>query len=240
MYQLYKLAKGTVAVNIFIGVAAIWVVWFIVKTLQMEMLSGILGQFIELGVLVLVILFQQEIRKFLLFIGTSNIRSRQSFFRQIRFFKEEQIIRSDVDSIIDACISMSKSKVGALIVLERNNNLDFLYGNSGDEMNIEVNKPILESIFFKNSPLHDGAVIISKNIIRATRVILPVSDAKNIPSRLGLRHRAALGITESTDAICLVVSEETGEISHVKEGSITLKKSHLELTQLVKDDMANI
>jgi uncharacterized protein (TIGR00159 family) len=240
MYQLYKLAKGTVAVNIFIGVAAIWVVWFLVKTLQMEMLSGILGQFIELGVLVLVIVFQQEIRKFLLFIGTSNIRSRQSFFRQIRFFKEEQIIRSDVDSIIDACISMSKSKVGALIVLERNNNLDFLYGNSGDEMNIEVNKPILESIFFKNSPLHDGAVIISKNIIRATRVILPVSNAKNIPSRLGLRHRAALGITESTDAICLVVSEETGEISHVKEGSITLKKSHLELTQLVKEDMANI
>ena len=112
--------------------------------------------------------------------------------------------------------------------------------NTGDKMNAEVNKPIIESIFYKNSPLHDGAVIISKNQIMATRVILPVSSSQNIPSRLGLRHRAALGITESTDAVCIVVSEETGEISHIREGNITIKKSPLELTQLVKEDMANI
>jgi len=240
MYQLYKLAKGTVAINIFIGVTAIYLVWQVVKALQMEMLSEILGQFIGLGVLALIIVFQQEIRKFLLFIGSANLRSRQSFFKQLRFFKEEQILRTDIDAIIASCVSMAKTKTGALIVLERNNKLDFLFNSSGDKMNAEVNKPIIESIFYKNSPLHDGAIIISKNQILATRVILPVSTSQNIPSRLGLRHRAAIGITENTDSVCLVVSEETGEISHIREGNITIKKSHLELTQLVKEDMANI
>lgn len=240
MYQIYKLTKGTVAINIFIGVTAIYLIWQVVKALKMEMLSEILGQFIGLGVLALVIVFQQEIRKFLLFIGSSNLRSRQSFFKQMRFFKEEQVLRTDVDAIVSACVSMSKTKTGALIVLERNNKLDFLLTNSGDKMDAEVNKPIIESIFYKNSPLHDGAIIISKNQIKATRVILPVSTSQHIPSRLGLRHRAALGISENTDAICLVVSEETGEISHIQEGDITIKTSHLELTQLVKENMANI
>ncbi|MEN8137859.1 MAG: diadenylate cyclase CdaA [Bacteroidota bacterium] len=240
MYQLYKLARGTVAINIFIGVTAIYLVWQIVKALKMEMLSEILGQFIGLGVLALVIVFQQEIRKFLLFIGSANLKSRQSFFKQLRFFKEEQILRTDVDAIISACVSMGKTKTGALIVLERNNKLEFLINSTGDKMNAEVNQPIIESIFYKNSPLHDGAIIISKNLILATRVILPVSSSHNIPSRLGLRHRAAIGITENTDSVCLVVSEETGEISHIKDGDITIKKSHLELTQMVKEDMANI
>jgi len=240
MYQLYKLAKGTVAINIFIGVMAIYLVWQIVKALQMEMLSEILGQFIGLGVLAIVIVFQQEIRKFLLFIGTSNLRSRSSFFKQVRFFKEEQVLFTDIDSIVKACVSMSKTKTGALIVIERTNKLDYLFNNSGDRMNAEVSKPLLESIFYKNSPLHDGAVIISRNKIMATRVILPVSTSHNIPSRLGLRHRAALGITENTDAVCLVVSEETGEISHIRDGNITIKKSPLELTQLVKEDISNI
>jgi len=240
MYQLYKLARGTVAINIFLGVTAIYLVWQIVKALKMEMLSEILGQFIGLGVLAIVIVFQQEIRKFLLFIGSSNLRSRSSFFKQLHFFKEEQILQTDVDAIVSACVAMSKSRTGALIVIERTNKLDYLFNSTGDKMNIEVNKPILESIFFKNSPLHDGAVIISKNNIVATRVILPVSNSQNIPSRLGLRHRAAMGITENTDAVCLVVSEETGTISHVREGSITFKKSPLELTQLVKEDIANL
>ena len=240
MYQLYKLAKGTVAINIFIGVTAIYLIWQVVKALQMEMLSEILGQFIGLGVLAIVIVFQQEIRKFLLFIGSSNLRSRSSIFKQVRFFKEEQVLHTDVDSIVKACVSMSKTKTGALIVIERRNKLDYLFNSSGDRMNAEVSTPLLESIFFKNSPLHDGAVIISKNRIVATRVILPVSSSHSIPSRLGLRHRAALGITENTDAICLVVSEETGEISHIREGNITIKKSPLELTQLVKEDISNI
>ena len=240
MYQLYKLARGTVAINIFIGVMAIYLVWQVVKALQMEMLSEILGQFIGLGVLAIVIVFQQEIRKFLLFIGSSNLRSRSSVFKQLRFFKEEQILNTDIDSIVTACVSMAKTKTGVLIVLERTNKLEFLFSNSGDKMNAEVNKPLLESIFYKNSPLHDGAVIISKNHILATRVILPVSTSRNIPLNLGLRHRAALGITENTDAVCLVVSEETGAISHVREGRITVKTSPLELTQMIKEDLANL
>lgn len=241
MYQIYKLARGTVAINIFIGVTAIYLVWQLVKALQMELLSEILGQFIGLGVLAIVIVFQQEIRKFLLFIGSANMNSRKNFFKQLNFFKEEQIVRTDVDSIISACVSMSKTKTGALIVLERNNRLDFLFNsNTGDKMNAEVNKPIIESVFYKNSPLHDGAMIIAKNTILATRVILPVSSSQNIPSRLGLRHRAAIGITENTDAVCIVVSEETGEVSYIRDGDLTIKKSHLELIQLVKDDLANI
>lgn len=240
MYQLYKLARGTVAINIFIGVMAIYLVWQIVKALQMEMLSEILGQFIGLGVLAIVIVFQQEIRKFLLFIGSSNLRSRSSVFKQLRFFKEEQILQTDVDSIVTACVSMAKTKTGVLIVIERTNKLEFLFNNSGDKMNAEVNKPLLESIFYKNSPLHDGAVIISKNQIMATRVILPVSNSQNIPLHLGLRHRAALGISENTDAVCLIVSEETGKISHVRDGKITVKTSPLELTQMVKEDLANV
>ena len=240
MYQLYKLARGTVAINIFLGLISIYLVWQVVKALQMEMLSEILGQFIGLGVLAIVIVFQQEIRKFLLFIGSSNLRSRSSVFKQLRFFKEEQVLNTNVDSIVTACVSMAKTKTGVLIVIERTNKLDYLFNNSGDKMDAEVSKPLLESIFYKNSPLHDGAVIISKNKIIATRVILPVSSSQNIPSRLGLRHRAALGITENTDAVCLVVSEETGEISHIRDGSITIKKSPLELTQLMKEDISNI
>jgi len=240
MYQLYKLARGTVAINIFVGLTSIYLIWQVVKALKMEMLSEILGQFIGLGVLAIVIVFQQEIRKFLLFVGSSNLRSRSSFFKQLRFFKEKQILKTDVESIVNTCFSMSKTKTGVLIVIERNSKLDFLINNSGDKINADVSQPLLESIFFKNSPLHDGAVIISKNSIVATRVILPVSSSHRIPSRLGLRHRAAFGITENTDSICLVVSEETGEVSHIREGKITRVSFPLELIQLVKKDISNI
>ncbi|MBL4568532.1 MAG: DNA integrity scanning protein DisA nucleotide-binding domain protein, partial [Flavobacteriaceae bacterium] len=130
---------------------------------------------------------------------------------------------------------MGSSKTGALIVLERNNNLDFLV-TTGDEMNIALTQPILESIFFKNSPLHDGAIIIANNIIKATRVILPVNNEKNIPERFGLRHRAAIGITEKTDAIALVVSEETGEISYIKDGNFELYVDYQELIEKLKKD----
>ena len=132
---------------------------------------------------------------------------------------------------------MGSSKTGALIVIERNNNLDII-ANSGDEMNIAVTQPILESIFFKNSPLHDGAVIIADNNIKATRVILPVSNEKTIPQRFGLRHRAAIGVTERTDAIAIVVSEETGQISYIKDGQFSMFENTEELKALIKEDLA--
>jgi len=237
LYYLYKLVKGTVAINIFIGIVMVYLIWKITQALQMQLLSNILGGFISVGMFALIVVFQQEIRKFLLMIGSTNIGNRKKLFKQLKFLKTDISPEIFTADIIAACIKMSASKTGALIVLERNNNLDFLV-ITGDEMNIKVTQPIIESIFFKNSPLHDGAVIISENTIKATRVILPLNNEKNIPQRFGLRHRAAIGITEKTDALALVVSEETGQISYVKDGEFVLFKNASELTELIKNDLA--
>ncbi len=236
IYYIYKLLKGTVAINIFMGIAFIFLIWKITQILKMEMLSNILGYLLSGGVIALIIVFQQEIRKFLLMIGSSNVASRTNFLKQLKFLKSEITNEIDIDALLNACKNMSKTKTGALIVIERTNSLDFLI-NTGDPMNAEINEVLLESIFYKNSPLHDGATIIRDNFIIATRVILPVSDSKNIPSRFGLRHRAAFGITEKTDALCILVSEETGEISYVKDGDFELYADYKELTDKLKQDI---
>ena len=236
LYYLYKLVKGTVAINIFIGIVMVYLIWKLTQALQMQLLSNILGGFISVGMFALIVVFQQEIRKFLLMIGSTNIGNRKKIFKQLKFLKPDDIPEIYTDLIIAACTKMGISKTGALIVLERNNNLDFLV-ITGDEMNIKVTQPIIESIFFKNSPLHDGAIIISNNIIKATRVILPLNNDKKIPERFGLRHRAAIGITEKTDALALVVSEETGQISYIKDGEFIMFKNASELTELIKNDL---
>ncbi len=237
LYYVYKLVKGTVAINIFIGIVIIYLIWKLTQALQMQLLSNILGGFISVGMFALIVVFQQEIRKFLLMVGSTNIGKRRKFFKQLKFLKTESLIETNVEAIIKACNRMSLSKTGALIVIERNNSLDFLT-STGDEMNIKVTQPILESIFFKNSPLHDGAVIIADNIVKATRVILPISNEKNIPERFGLRHRAAIGITEKTDAIALVVSEESGLVSYIKNGEFISFKDNMDLTDQIKKDLA--
>ena len=236
LYYVYKLVKGTVAINIFIGIVIIYLIWKLTQALQMQLLSNILGGFISVGMFALIVVFQQEIRKFLLMVGSTNIGRRRKFFKQLKFLKTETFTETNVEAIVAACNRMSLSKTGALIVIERNNSLDFLT-STGDEMNITVTQPILESIFFKNSPLHDGAVIIANNIVKATRVILPVNNEKNIPERFGLRHRAAIGITEKTDSLALVVSEETGQVSYLKNGEFVVFKDNLELTELIKNDL---
>ncbi|WP_438973300.1 diadenylate cyclase CdaA [Polaribacter sp.] len=235
LYYTYKLLKGTVAINIFIGIALIFLIWKITQALKMEMLSGILGYLLSGGVIALIIVFQQEIRKFLLMIGTTNFSNKRNFFKQLKFLQSEITSEIETDQIIEACSSMSRSKTGALIVIERTNSLDFLI-NTGDAMNALVNKVLLESIFYKNSPLHDGATIIRDNYVVATRVILPISDSTIIPSRFGLRHRAAIGVSEKTDAVCLLVSEETGEISYIKDGEFILYNSKEELNEKLKND----
>lgn len=236
LYYFYKLVKGTVAINIFIGIVIIYLVFKITQALQMTLFSSILGGFINVGMFALIVVFQQEIRKFLLMIGSSNIGGRGKFFKQLRFLKSDVLSETNVDDIVSACTKMGSSKTGALIVIERNNNLDIV-ANSGDVMNIAVTQPIIESIFFKNSPLHDGAIIISSNIIKATRVILPVSNDTNIPQRFGLRHRAAIGITEGTDALAIVVSEETGLISYIKDGQFIMFENTEELKNIIKTDL---
>lgn len=236
LYYFYKLVKGTVAINIFIGIVIIYLIFKVTQALQMSLFSGILGGFINVGMFALIVVFQQEIRKFLLMIGSSNFGNRKKFFKQLKFLQTDAFSETDVDAVVNASNKMGSSKTGALIVIERNNNLDVI-ANTGDAMNIEVTQPILESIFFKNSPLHDGAIIISNNTIKATRVILPVSNEKKIPERFGLRHRAAIGVTEKTDAVAVVVSEETGQISYVKDGQFVMFENTEELKELLKKDL---
>jgi uncharacterized protein (TIGR00159 family) len=236
LYYAYKLIKGTVAINIFIGIVVIYLIYLLVDALQMKMLTNILGGFMSVGIIALIVVFQPEIRKFLLMIGSTNIGAKGGFLKKLSFMRTQAINATEAEVVVAACIKMGSSKTGALIVLERNNNLDFLV-TTGDEMNIKVTQPILESIFFKNSPLHDGAIIIANNVVKATRVILPVNNEKNIPARFGLRHRAAIGVTEKTDALAIVVSEETGQVSYIKNGEFTMYKNTEELIQLIKKDL---
>jgi len=235
LYYIYKLLKGTVAINIFIGIALVVLIWKITQALQMEMLSGLLGTLISLGAIAILIVFQPEVRKFLLMLGSTNFTNKRSFLKQLSFLRTEIHTNVDVESIILACEEMAVTKTGVLIVLERNHNLDFVK-SMGDKMNIEINKPILKSIFYKNSPLHDGAIIVKENFIVATRIVLPLSK-KSLPARFGLRHRAAIGITETTDALCILVSEETGEISYIKDGEFVLFKNNNELIETIRYDL---
>lgn len=234
LYYIYRLVKGTVAINIFIGIIIVYLIWRLTDFLGMFMLNKIFDGFIRVGIIALIVVFQPEIRKFLLMVGSTNFAGRGNFFKRMKFLKTESQNTTNFDAILSACEEMGKTRTGALIVIQRNNNLDFLTA-TGDEMNIAVTQPIIESIFFKNSPLHDGAIIIENNTVKATRVILPVSNDRSIPSRFGLRHRAAVGITEKTDALAIVVSEETGQISYLKNGEFfmfdTIEELKLEVNQ---------
>ena len=221
LYYVYKLVRGTAAINIFLGFVIIYIIWWLTDIVNMPILSNILGGFISVGVIALIVVFQQEIRKFLLLLGSSNFTNNKNIIKKFNLFfritKKQTLM--NIEELINACEIFKKNKTGALFVIERNNSLDFVR-NTGDQLNLEISTPIIESIFFKNSPLHDGAVIIEGNFITGARVILPVSENENIDSRLGLRHRAAFGITEKTDAIAIVVSEEKGKITFIKNGEI--------------------
>lgn len=237
LFYLYRLVKGTVAINIFIGIVILYTVWKFTELLEMELFSKILGGFLGAGVFALIVVFQQEIRKFLLMVGSTNFKARKKFFKQFKLNNTGDSVSTNVQDILAACKKMGAQYAGALIVIERNTNLDFVK-NTGDRMNAEVNQPIIESIFFKNSPLHDGAMVIEGNTITATRVILPVSNDRNIPLRFGLRHRAAIGITEKTDALCLVVSEENGQISYIKDGEFIAYDNFESLGEIIRTDLS--
>jgi uncharacterized protein (TIGR00159 family) len=233
---VYKLVKGTVAINIFVGIVILYAIWKLTELLEMELLSKILGGFLGVGIIALIIVFQQEVRKFLLMVGSTNFSARRKVMKSLNLFSEGEN-NTNINAIVAACTNMSRTNTGALIVIKRNNNLEFVK-NSGDKMNVEVNQPIIESIFYKNSPLHDGAMLIEENHITATRAILPVSNNKSIPQRFGLRHRAAFGITEKSDAVCIVVSEENGQISYLKDGDFVLFNDASELQQLLEKDLS--
>jgi len=238
IYQLYKLVKGTVAIRIFLGILAIYLLWKLVSALSMELLSEILGQFIGVGVLALIIVFQQEIRRFLLIVGSQSPFAGAGLVNKIVNWskantEEEEL---DINAIIRACYNMSRSKTGALIVIATDTELKF-HTSTGDQIDAKLSAALLESIFFKNSPLHDGGAIIHKNKIVAARCILPISDNPKIPSSLGLRHRAAVGLTESTTAIAIVISEENGTISLASGGKLKNGISSEELGEEIKAAM---
>lgn len=239
LYYLYKLLRGTVAINIFLGIVIIYLIWVITDALNMDVLSNILGNFISVGFFALIVVFQQEIRKFLLLLGSTNYTRRNSLARFFTFLNSDgqQDTSLDTSTLIASCERMAETKTGAIIVLERSNSLDFLKA-TGDATRIQISPQILETIFFKDNPLHDGAVIISGNYIKATRVVLPVTESSTLPKRFGLRHKAAVGITEKTDALAVVVSEQRGEVVYVKDGEIECFKSLRELEHNLKQDLS--
>ncbi len=226
--------RGSIAIRIFLGFLSFYLIYLVVTATQMELLSSILGQFMGVGVLAFFILFQQEIRKFLLMIGKSTPFSVDGIFSGL--FSSKSALGTNITAIIEACKILGGSNTGALIVISKSSELKF-YAESGDNIDAELSKRLLISIFNKLSPLHDGAVILYKGRIKAARCILPVTENTDLPPNLGLRHRAAVGMTEVTDTLVVIVSEETGQISTSKNGFIANNLSMTELRSNINEYM---
>lgn len=238
LYYVYTLIRGTIAVNILIGLGIIYLVSILVRQFNMHLLSQIFGGFISVGAIALVVVFQQEIRRFLIHIGRNiPIRRRSSLWSM---FVSKKIVERDnkalIKAVADACRNMSKSRTGALLVFAQYADEDY-YQTSGEFLDAKLSKRLLESIFAKNSPLHDGAVVIVDSRIVKASCVLPVSENEDLPLRFGLRHRAAVGVTEVSEAISVVVSEETGGISFAKEGEIRTNLSHEQLEELLQNEL---
>lgn len=240
LYYVYKLMKESGTLNIFYGVMAFLVVWVLASEIfGMRLIGTILDQFMSIGLLVLVILFQDQIKRFLVDLGSQK---RWKFLRNMFHHHKENVevaqLRANVMPIVYACMSMSKSKTGALIVIAQQMPLES-YEKTGDIIDANINNRLIENIFFKNSPLHDGAMIIADGRIAAAGCILPVSHDDNIPRSLGLRHRSALGISQATDAAAIIVSEETGNISMAHKGKLDIKLTSTELEHRLSALMSN-
>ncbi len=217
LFQLYMLIRGTVAFNIFLGIAIIYIFWWAVRALKMELLSSILGSVLGVGVIALIIVFQQEIRRFLIYIGSKYVDGNRISFEKILNLPFDSKSSVKIRSILKAVMQFSQEKTGALIVIRRKSNMD-MYAETGDVLNAETSSRLFSSIFNKTSPLHDGAVIVENDKVKAARVILPVTEKLDLPPEYGLRHRAGLGISEVTDSLVIIVSEENGQISIAENG----------------------
>lgn len=234
-YEIYRLVKGTAAINIFAGIFTFYLAWLLVQALNMELVSSILGQFIGMGVIALLIVFQQEVRRFLLLVGSRY--NLQNIFNLEKLFVKPGIEETVSDAVVEACVHFSATKTGALIVFQQNTEL-YNYAQTGVLLKSKVTDELIENIFFKNTPLHDGAVIINENKILSARCILPVSDRRDIPGSMGLRHRAALGLSAVSDAYVVVVSEETGNITFFKDGNYKVRVSPEELKKFLSNDFS--
>lgn len=231
MYYVYKMMKSSGSLNLFTGIMIFIVIWIVVsQVLEMRLLGSIMDKLVSVGVIAIIILFQDDIRRFLLTLGSHN--KANILLRWLKGNKNTKTTDEDIMPIVMACMNMSRGKVGALIVIEREVALDDIV-KTGDVIDAAINQRLIENIFFKNSPLHDGAMIISHNRIKAAGCILPVSHNLDIPKELGLRHRAALGMSQESDADIIIVSEETGNISVAHNGSFRLKLTAEELERIL-------
>jgi diadenylate cyclase len=221
IYYIYSLIKNTLAVNLLLGLLIIFLFYHLVKSLHMDLLSAIINKFMAVGIMALVIIFQPEIRRFLLHIGKSTSLQKNKAWWGYLFgskdLERDNLLR--IKPIIDACKSMKKTRTGALIVFVKFYD-DELFNNSCEIIDSKISKRLLESIFQKYSPLHDGAVVISENKIKSASCILPLTDNDKLPTHFGLRHRAGIGVSETTDAVAVIISEETGEIAYAKQGRV--------------------
>ncbi len=239
LYYIYRLMRESRSLNVFIGIMVFIVVWlFVSQVLQMRLLGSILDKLVSVGVIALIVLFQEDIRKFLFNLGAHRqIRAITRLFSSAKGQESnKKEVKEAIMPIVLSAMSLSKGKVGALIVIERNMPLDDIV-RTGDVIDSAINQRLIENIFFKNSPLHDGAMVISKRRIEAAGCILPVSHDLDIPKELGLRHRAAMGISQESDAIAVVVSEETGGISVALRGEFKLRLSAEELESILTKEL---
>lgn len=238
LYQVYKLIRGSIAVRIFLGLLALYLVYLVVRAAQMELLATILGQFMGVGVIAMIVLFQPEIRKFLLVLGRST-EFRENFFKTLSNLRHGYHDDFEISEVMEAAKTFKATRTGALIVFSRDSELKF-YGQTGDALDAQVSKRLLLSIFNKNSPLHDGAVIIFKGRIKAARCVLPVSENDHLPANFGLRHRAAVGMSENTDTLVMAVSEETGRLILARNGKYiafsSLKGAELRILEYLRKD----
>ena len=232
MFQVYRLTRGTNALRIVVGILIIYLLWIVTRVLNMELLSMILGQIIGVGVIALIIVFQQEIRRFLILLGTQHTNRRVSFMARLfrpRGRKVKVVGQEWIDTVVGACADMAKTKTGALIVIARKVNL-LPFIEQGERIDALISASLIKNIFFKNSPLHDGAMVIADDRIAAARCVLP-STEREVPMEFGMRHRAALGASAITDALVIVVSEERGTISIARKGHISrdISPAHLQV-----------
>ncbi len=238
IYQLYKLLRGTVAFNIFIGFIFLFILYWVVEQLKMDLLSSFLSQFVSVGVLMLLIVFQPEVRRFLLLLGNSTLRQRSNFLSRLldRNLAPRKVRLDQVRAVKKAVLRMSRVRTGALIVFANNKSRE-LFSDSGVVINADISQQLIESIFNKESPIHDGATIIADGKIIAASCILPISANSSIPKHLGLRHRAGIGVTENTNCGALIVSEENGEVAYAERGQLEQHIDENRLTAILRQQL---
>ncbi len=236
IYRLFKLLRGSIAVNIFIGIIFLYVLYQLVSLLGMDLLSGILYNFFEVGFISLIIIFQPEVRRFLLLLGNSTLQRRSDLWNRLldrEIGGATSAAAASVETVKNAMLYMGRKRTGALLIASRGAGLETVI-SGGTPLNAELSEGLLLSIFNKESPLHDGAVVLEKSRITHAGTILPVSENMNLPPAVGLRHRAAVGVTEKMDVAAFIVSEETGHVSFAYGGELELKLNPERLEELLR------